>query len=848
LKGIYKITLFLLTILLLAACSRKKNTFINRNFHAVTGEYNTLYNGDVAFADGKTDLTQTYNDNFWELLPVERIKLDPKGTPGEQENKNFSRAEEKAAKAIQKHSMYIDGKEYNPQIDEAYMLLGKSRYYDKRFIPAIDAFNFILDKYPTSNNINRAKVWKAKANIRLRNEDVALENLQKMMDEEELEEEELAEASAMMTQAYINLDSIPEALPYIKLASEYTNDNELRGRYAYIKGQIYQQLEMKDSANLAWQEVIDLNRKSPRIYMINAHMAQSRNFDYEKGDRVVFLEKLYDMSENRENRPFLDKIFNQLGEYYRNTKNIDTAVIFYNKSIKDFKGDQTLQSMNYTTLAEINFDRALYKNAGAYYDSTLTMLTENSRQWRRVKKKRENLDDVIKYETIAAVNDSVLRIAGMSEEQQLAYFTAYTQKLKAKAVADSLENVKNEERIANNEFFQKNKGGKGSTGGPQGGKFYFYNPTTVAYGKQEFSKIWGNRASEDNWRRSEKKSSNIDEEVEQVAAVVPIAENELFKPEAYIAKIPTDQKVLDSLTKDRNFAYYQLGLIYKEKFKEYGLATDRLEKLLTFNPEERLVLPAKYNLYKIYIQTENTSRANKYKDDILSNYATSRYAEIIRNPNSQLATDESSPEFKYKGLYKEFEASNYAQVIAKSDEYITLYNGNDIVPKFELLKATAIGRQDGFDAYKKALNFISLTYPNSDEGKQAETIFSKNLPLLANTKFVADEEAKSFKLVYSFNVSERASAEALREKLEKAVKELNYFNLSTSIDYYDPQTLLVVVHKLNTRLGARGFGENLKDAKAYKIKKPFFEISTPNYKTIQIHKNLNEYLGAGTIE
>ena len=89
----------------------------------------------------------------------------------------------------------------------------------------------------------------------------------------------------------------------------------------------------------------------------------------------------------------------------------------------------------------------------------------------------------------------------------------------------------------------------------------------------------------------------------------PIAELEIFNPQTYIKEIPSDPKVLDSLTIDRDFAYYQLGLIYKEKFKEYGLATNRLEKLLAYNPQKRLVLPAKYNLYKIYGQLENQKLA-----------------------------------------------------------------------------------------------------------------------------------------------------------------------------------------------------------------------------------------------
>jgi outer membrane protein assembly factor BamD (BamD/ComL family) len=410
--------------------------------------------------------------------------------------------------------------------------------------------------------------------------------------------------------------------------------------------------------------------------------------------------------------------------------------------------------------------------------------------------------------------------------------------LKAQAVKDSLEAVKIEEKIANKEFYEK---GKTSAGPNKESTFYFYNTATVAYGKGEFRKIWGDRSSEDNWRLSSKRSSLITKD-EEVAAATPIAENELYKPQTYIARIPTEQKVIDSLAKDRNFAYYQLGLIYKEKFKEYNLAVNRLEKLLTYKPEERLVVPAKYNLVKIYEILENPSAADKYKNDILTNHADTRYAEILRNPNSQLPTDESSPEFKYNQLYKDFEAAKYAEVIKKCDDYIIVYNGNDIVPKFELLKATAIGRQQGFEAYKKALNFVSLNYPNSDEGKQAQQIYSNTLPLLAGKDFVPEEESKSWKLVYKFTNDEGEAQQKLKAKLDKALKDFHYTNMVVSVDYYDPQTKFVIVHGLNTKLGAAGFGDILKEKKEYKIKRPFFEVSTPNYKIIQIHKNLDDYL------
>lgn len=838
-KFIYKGALIGLSLTLLAACSRKSDTFINRNMNALSTQYNILYNGDLAFEDAQKQLAAGYRDNFWEILPVERIEIKESllDRPGAQKSGDFSRAEEKAAKAIQKKSMYFNGKEHNPQIDEAYLLLGKARYYEGRFIPAMDAFNFILDRYPGSNSVNKARVWRAKTNIRLKNEESAIENLKRMFKQDKLEEEDFVDGAAIIAQAYILSDSLPQALEYMKIASAKVKDNELKGRYTFIKGQLYNALGEKDSANLAFDEVIKMNRRTSRNYLIAAHMEKVRNFDYENGNREELVEFLSKMREDRENRPYLDRINYETATYYRNIDSVATAMKFYNESIRNFKQDKILQSKNYQSLAEINFDKAEYRTAGAYYDSTLTFMEEKSREWRRVKKKRENLDDVIRYESIAMNNDSILKLAAMSEGELLAYFTAYTSKLKEKAIQDSIASAKQQQVIADNEFFGKKKSAD------QGSTFYFYNQTALARGKEDFRRRWGTRPLEDNWRLSTKAAGfDFDGAEEEEGGAAPIAENDLYKPEVYIARVPKEKKEIDSLTKDRNFAYYQLGLIYKEKFRENQLAAERLEKLLTFNPEERFVVPSKYHLFRIYEATGQTDLASRYKNDILNNHPDSRHAELLRNPDSMLAMDESSPEYRYAQLYREFENHKYNDVIAKSDDYILMYDGTEMVPKFELLKATAIGKRDGFEAYKAALNFVSLNYPNSDEGKQAQTIYTNQLAKIASPEFIHHDGEERWKLAYSFSSEKRAEAEKLKELIDKAISDMKRTDLSTSLDYYDNNTYLVMVHGLHSKMGAKGFGEVLKDRKEYKVKQPFFEISSGNYQVIQIHKNLNEYL------
>ena len=828
-------------------CSRKKDKFINRNFHALTTEFNVLYNGNIALDAGRKRLNDSYFDNYWDVLPIERMQIfDEIILPGQSKNQDFVRAEEKAVIAIQKHSMNIESKERNPQIDEAYLLLGKSRYFDQRFVPALEAFNHILYKYATSDKINQAKVWREKTNIRLDNDELAIKNLKRLLKQEELEDQDLADATSILAQAYLNTKSVDSAITQLEIASNHTKSNDEVGRYRFIQGQLYNLLGKKDSANYAFNRVIELNRKTPRIYMISAHLEKIKNFDYDNGNKFELLEHLTELEENRENRPFLDKIYHQIGQFYLKTSSDSSATAYYNKSLRTNSRDNVLMARNYEILGDMNFNASIYRKAGAYFDSTMSKLKLNSKPFRVIKRKRDNLEDVIFYEDIAKVNDSILNLVNLPKADRLIYFENFVEELKAEAKQEA-KRQKNAERNKGLVTVNNNIGGQQSTsrgGAPgQAAAFYFYNPTTVAYGKNEFIKIWGNRTLEDDWRWSVKKASAAASNNALNNALTANASNEeLFDPQFYISKIPSAKKEIDSLLKDRNYAYYQLGLIYKEKFKEYELAKDKFQNLLKSKPEERLILPSKYNLYKIYELLGENDEASIAKNDIVKSYPKSRYATILTNPELANLKDENSPASLYESTYALHEAQKYAEVITKSNEYINTFDGESIVPKFELLKATASGRLKGFETYKELINHLALTYANTPEGKQAQNIEANVLPKVANKKFVNDSVVNNVKVVYRFKSSESEKRIVFKKELDSVLKHVKYYKLHTSVDVYDENETFVLVHGLKNMVVAKTFDQLLTKADKNKIKEPYFAISSANYQIIQIHKNLDDYL------
>jgi len=849
-------------VVFLAACSTKKDKFLNRNFQALNTKYNVLYNGEIALQTGITDLKSGYYDNFWETLPIERMQVsEEEMMPGDSRDPNFEKSEDKAIKAIQKRSMLIGGTERNPQVDEAHLLLGKSRYYDQRFIPALEAFNYILYKYPNSDKIYEAKIWREKTNIRLENDALAINNLTKLLNEIKFKDQIFADAHASLAQAYLNTDDNSKAIKSLKLATEYTKLTEERARYQFILGQLYDVQKAKDSSFVMYQNVIDMNRKSPRRYVIQAHINQAKQFDYNNGDTLAFIEKFDKLIKDRENRAYLDAIYHQKALFYEAYEMKDHAVKNYNLSLRSRSQDTYLAASNYRNLAEIHFYKAKYQDAGKYFDSTLVMLQPRTREYNAIKKKRENLDDVIKYEGIAQKNDSILNILALSEDDRIAFYEDYIAKIKkedeTKAKAEK-EEAKRQERLANQEdaiadgSTQAIGARPPSTGGTSS-QFYFYNPASVAQGKIEFNKRWGKRNQNGYWRSSSGQSKNTTEVVaglEKDNAEAALENKEEKENPRYLASFYTNQlpktiKERDSLTKERNFAYYQLGIIYKEKFKEYELAANRLEMVLRNKPDERLVLPSMYNLYKIY-EIIDKSKAAQMKDKIVSQYPDSRYAQILTNAVVGSQTLADDPDVAYAQLFKLHESGDYRAVYFKLDEAIDKFTGEEIIPKLELLKATTNGKLKGLNEYKNGLNYVALNYPNKQEGKESEEFLRLKMPQLENLDFNQDAPS-SWKIIFQADDLESKSTKMLIEKVTKFIKDRGDSRLTSSVDIYTLEQNFLVIHGIRNEEAAVDIVSILKEFKDYKVTESAIVISNENYKVVQIKKSLKDYLNPNYI-
>ena len=794
--------------------------------------YNVLYNGNLALEEGKKELAEKRKDNYFEILEVEpEVSSQNYNLKGEG-NPHFDRAEEKAIKAIQRHSMVFDGKQKNRKIDDAYMLLGKARYYNGRYIPALEAFNHLLTNYGETNQRYNAAVWREKAHIQLGREQLAVAALEKILEEEQPKRRERATLHAVLAQAFINLESYPKAIEALKQASQETKEKPKRGRYYFIIGQLFEHLQQKDSAQAYYQKVIGLNWNVPRRLWVEAQVGKARTQTLTPEEKIAYTKKLRKMEKLYEHKDLLDLVYFQHALFLEGENQPKAATNYFLRSLEKNKDNEGLRRRTHEHLGELYFKDKKYPLAYAHYDSTLVYIPKNTLEHLYMRRKRDNLAQITAFENTIAKADSLSRIMKMPKEEQIRYFERHIDSLKQQPATQQAVTITDFGRATTPQ--QQN---------PQEG-FYFYLPQTVAYGKQLFKQRFGDRPLMDNWRWSNQLIAQQSTDV--VTDSLAISQ---ISPEDYLKKLPTPSE-LEQLQKDRETALYGVGELYWEKFADGKLAEQRLTRLLSLTHNDKLKEKTLYLLYKI--NEKNPKEADAYKQQLLTSFPNSEYAKPI---SGQQSTNEKELQEQYQRLSDQLAAQQYAEVLAYLQAHKTAYKTSSMGPDFDILKAKAIARLEGKAAYIRELEAIVQEYPNTS---QADNLKEKLKILKGSSEkptFLPDEEATSWKVVLQGGLDEQQLTQ-----LKNYLEENGFAYLTLSQDVYDDKEQFAVLHGFMSKQMAEGFVQRVNhyfQENALKNKKKkdeeknqentmffkeFFVISSENYAILQAFKNKEEYI------
>ena len=821
------IHIFIFTITALAfacGCSTQKNKILNRGFHTLNTKYNVLFNGKEALEVGKAILEQAHDDNFFQFLDVEPIAINGEKMEETSVVPGFARAEEKAVKAIQKHSMNINGIQRNTKIDEAYLLLGKARYFDRRFFPAMEAFNFLLENYADKNTYIEGRIWREKTNIRLKNDQLAIKNLRALALKITPNSRFHSMANATISQAFLNTQQLDSASFFIKRAALTAKSDKDKGRYYFLTGQLFESLNKLDSAKWAYDKVVGFNRKIPRIYWINAKIKQLQIREICEG--IDPLESLQKLNKNYENDFFDHWINRALGLYYFRVKNDSLGAYYLSKSLRSENIDLPTKAANYRDMADFNFANGKYLLTGSYLDSLLPIIPEATLVKRSTQRERDNLNGVIKYETIIRRTDSILRLLSMDEDDQLKYFEDFLKEKKAQALAKVIEK---EKRVLS--FLSKSE---------KAIQFYFYNPRLVIQGEQQFLSTWGNRPNTDNWALASAINPVIEENQADLERYETINQESFFveKPESYVNALPNSIKAIDSIKGTNQNAYLQLGMIYKESFKDNKLAENRLNHLIGLDPPPNITAPALYHLYKIN-EKSLPQKAKKYFNRIVSEYSDTAYGKVLANPEDFDRTTLNTPEAMYNSLLKLFQSGDFDALKKKVSALSVFLSGTEYQSKFELLLANTKGRLQGIEQWEKELSKIQIKYSGTPEAELAEEMIYQIK--MTNT---IDEQNKSYvnyKWIFRFQIQDSIELKTTKIMLQKSLDESDITNWFLTEDRFDDTQTFLVLHGIRNIRRLNEWKKKINDEIQEAYKKNNFVVLSSDYKKMIRDKKLRFY-------
>ena len=769
---------FLLAAVLffLAGCTTEKNTAVSRAYHNLTAHYNVYFNGRESLRTGVEKINNSVEDDFSKVLPLYKSSnpSTAKAATSEMEN-----AVLKGSKLIQSHSItkkpkrrknrskayikFASRDEFNNWVDNAYILMGKAYFYKQNFASAIENFTYVIRKFEDDPSRYTAYVWLIRSYTETERYVEAFEIIQQMQTDEQFPRELSGELAAATSDYYAKQLSYTEGIPFLSIAVKQTPKKLEKLRFKYVLAQWYQETGNPEKASQIFREVA---RKNPPYKMaFNARINAAGTFTG-IGDIDKLKKELRKMLRDKKNLEFRDQIYFAMGNISMKEGKKDQAKQEYTKSASMSTDNMYQRALSCLTLAQIYFEEPEYKKAQSYYDSAMVVIDEKYPNYRQIFDRHKSLTRLTDNIYAVEREDSLQRIALMDEPSRNSLIDKWIQEVNEKEAKAKLAETA---QMMDRNYFRQNESRFGLSQQQEGAGWYFYSPTTVAYGKVEFERLWGKRKLEDEWRRADKRTF-ADENTDQAEDSLLTGGGQVKKVkdpksrEFYLQDLPlTDSLMTISHAKIRN-SLFNAGRIFKTDFSDFPRSIGSFEDLNKRYPENLFALSSWFELWDLYTKQNNLEKADYYKNLITSKFPESKYAKYLLNPNYfiELEAKTDSMNRLYQQAFLEFKEGRYTDAGNVTDQIMTMKPDSSLIPKIKFIKTIADGTSSTREAFGKLLTEYITTFPKAEPKPLAEQI----LKLIQDSTLVDYQ-----KLVESGYLSDKINNSELLPANQKSVDE-----------------------------------------------------------------------------
>ena len=665
---------FLTIALILTGCSTQKNTAQSRWWHAFNAKYNTYYNGTLAYIDGSLEKETGNKDNYTEQIPLYTVSNKNSREIGKA---NFDRAIEKCEKAIHQHSIkrrpewtknrrktakdieWLSRREYNPFLWKAWMLMGRSQFYQGDFESAAATFSYMSRLYATQPAIyGKARAWLAKCYIEQKwNYDA--EDVIRNMLRDSIHWRAQKEWDYTFADYYIHTGNAEQAIPYLRKVISHEMRRKQKAREWYLMGQLQASIGNKKEAYKAFRHVIRQN--PPYELAFNARIAMTEVMAKDNADKMI--SRLKRMAASDNNKEYQDQIYYAIGNIHLSRKDTLQAITAYEKGNQKSTRNGIEKGVLLLHLGDLYWTKEKFSDARRCYGEAIGLLDKDRKDYQQLANRSKVLDELVPYTDAVQLQDSLQQLARMSEKERNAAIDRVIDALKKKEKEE--RNRKAEEEAestlrqdggnlaTNNNFASSNspqKNNENSANTPANGQWYFNSPLTVSQGKAQFQKLWGKRDNVDNWQRINKTvvanaagaEEMTDEQRDSLAQAAEQEEllkqtsdsavNDPHRREYYLAQIPFTPEQLAESNKLLEDGLYHAGVIFKDKLDNLPLSRKSLLRLVNNHPDYAHLDDAYYHLYLLYSRERKPEMAQTYLQKLKAEYPESQWTTLLSDP------------------------------------------------------------------------------------------------------------------------------------------------------------------------------------------------------------------------
>lgn len=747
------IGLFLLT----TSCSTTKNTFVTRTWHNMNTHYNGYF---LAKEEQKVVIKKIeadYKEDFTKILP---LYIFPADSDISKYEGDLDSVINRCSGIIQRHTIVnyktqVEIADAGKWIDDNYVLIGLSEFYKKNYTQAIEDFQYVAKKYPDP----KAKYTGQLKSVYTYNRMGQFADAELILDELRTAEDFPKEKKYQRELAIAKTDydlrggDYPGAIESIQKAIALTRKKKEKARFNYILGQLNENVGDYENALYAYEA--SLKQHPAYDIAFNAEMKIAQMYIKSDKDIKTVVKHLLAMAKDGKNTEYRDQIYYVLGDLALKDSKLEEAKEYYRKSIDNSFENPLQKAQSFLRLGDISMDAQNYMAANFNYDSAVVFLPITNEKYAEVVEKKNALKSLATNLNTITVNDSLLKLATLSKREQVKAIDREIRRLKEEE--NNLLAAAKRRELLKEQNFKNDEPSINSSAGNQ--LWYFYTPSTVAFGSNEFQSKWGDRPLEDNWRREDKIQEFSDdgggvvrEDIEVSVAKkddVDKYSDDKYSRSYYLKKIPSTPKAVQKTKEDVVDAYYNVGVIYKEQFDNREKSIQAFKRLLELYPDNKYTSAVYYNLYRSYKAEGDRAKEGYYKKLIFEEFSESPYAKIIRNPTyaKDVVASKNEVATFYEKTYEAFLAANYSEVIKNTSLARSKYAKSSLMPKFSLLGALSIGKTKNVQQFEDALNQLLIVHPAGEEHDQAKEILAK-LSAVKSDLLKKEEEIRRNSFLY----------------------------------------------------------------------------------------------------